>query len=152
MKAISLHQPWAFFAIHGFKSWETRSWATNCFETVLIHASQKKTDEARKVYYAVRAEFGDRRFLPLVMPPFDELPRGGFVGQVEINCVTNWPLDISKLGKMNSMLGDFSEGRWFWKLNKPVPFKQIIPSRGYQRFWNVDESSLPADRFGFRVL
>ncbi len=143
MKAISLHQPWAWFVVHGFKTWETRSWSTNCFESVLIHASQNKSAEAREIYYRVRGVFGDARFLPLINPPFEQLPRGGFIGQVQINCCTNWPLDEGRLGKMNAMLGDFSEGRWFWKLINPVAFKEIVPARGYQRFWNVDESTIP---------
>ena len=140
MKAISLHQPWAWFVVHGFKTWETRSWSCDCFGPLLIHASQKFSKEGKELYYHLRATFGDKHFCPPGCPPWLELPRGGFVGKVEYNCCTNWPLDMKKLGEVGALLGDFSDGRWFWKLNNPVAFPTLIPARGFQRIWNVDES------------
>jgi len=84
------------------------------------------------IYYKVRAEFGDVRFAPFHPPPFDELPRGAVVGQVFFRACMN--LDCVR-NRMDDMLGDFSEGRWFWKLESARPMVEPISARGHQRIW-----------------
>lgn len=133
MRAISLHQPWAWFAAHGFKPWETRSWPCYQFGPLLIHASQKVCPRGSELYYRVRATFGDAVFQPNHPPPFKELPRGAIVGRVEFRCCTNMKLDLTPMAEM---LGDFTEGRWFLGFENPVWFDKPIPARGYQRIWN----------------
>lgn len=136
MKALTLHQPWAWFAVRGFKPWETRSWRSDHFGPLLIHASQKVDEKGRDLYYRVRAEFGDRAFLPHDTLPFDIMPRGCIVGRVNFWACTNFPRKTLALTKLHEMLGDFTEGRWFWGLKEPVVFDKPIVARGYQCMWN----------------
>ena len=37
------------------------------------------------------------------------------------------------------LFGDFSEGRYAWKLANPVLFEKPIPARGHQGFWKWEE-------------
>lgn len=90
MKAISIRQPWAWAIIHAGKDIENRDWPTRFRGPVLIHASKGMTraeyeDGLASCHYVSR-----RRPFPsgLRMPDFNELQRGGIVGQAEIvDCV-----------------------------------------------------------------
>lgn len=141
MRVLSLYQPWAWFVVHGFKRWETRSWSAGTgFGPLLIHAGKTVCPVGREVYYSVRAEFGDAIFEPNHPPPFDELPRGCLVGVVDFVCSTDMvPVTTS----LERMLGDFSEGRYFFGFRDPQFFSEPIPARGFQRFWNYT-GPLPA--------
>jgi hypothetical protein len=52
---------------------------------------------------------------------------------------SEWVRD--RVGKDELMLGDFSNGRYAWKLSDPEMFKEPIPARGFQRIWEhyIDE-------------
>lgn len=86
--AISIRQPWAWLILHAGKDIENRSWSTRFRGRVLIHASKGMTrDEYDEV----------KEWLPMIgrsaaaahLPEFDQLDRGGIVGEVEIvDCVT----------------------------------------------------------------
>lgn len=133
---LSLHQPWAWFVVHGFKQWETRSWPSNSFGPLLIHATKKVCPVGRDLYYKVRTEFGDKTFLPHHPPPFGELPRGAIVGQVQFRCCHNAECLVTRL---ETMLGDFSEGRWFWGFKEATHWPVPISERGYQRIWKWEQ-------------
>ncbi|WP_312903576.1 ASCH domain-containing protein [Stutzerimonas nitrititolerans] len=84
MKALSIRQPWAWLIVNGYKDIENRSWATRYRGPVLIHAAKGMT----------RAEYEDgqelARHLGITLPAFNELERGGIVGQAEItDCVSD---------------------------------------------------------------
>lgn len=87
MKALSIRQPWAWLIVNGHKDIENRSWATKFRGPVLIHASKGMT---RDDYLACEIFCAD---IPGVkLPAYEDLQRGGIVGQVEIvDCVTSHP-------------------------------------------------------------
>lgn len=131
MRTLSLHQPWAWFVIHGFKPWETRCWKATCFGPLLIHSTNKVCPIGFDLYFKVRQKFGDASFLN--PPPWLEMPRGCIVGNVDFYlCMNIKP----KLTELEEMLGDFSPGRWFYRFKDAQGFDKPIPARGYQRFWN----------------
>jgi activating signal cointegrator 1 len=134
MRTLSLHQPWAWFVVAGFKNWETRSWRADCFGPLLIHASKKVCPVGRAAYDRVIAKFGREYFGP-ALPSFEGFARGSIIGKVQFDCVGNYR---PKVGELEIMLGDFSEGRWFFRMNRPQAFENPIPARGFQRFWNYD--------------
>ncbi|KWT89300.1 MULTISPECIES: ASCH domain-containing protein [unclassified Variovorax] len=89
MKALSVRQPWAWLIVNGFKDIENRTWSTRQRGTILVHASQGMT---RREYQEVVMFLVTS--LPAAtrphLPPFEDLERGGIVGQVDIvDCVTD---------------------------------------------------------------
>ncbi|MEQ9887649.1 ASCH domain-containing protein [Pectobacterium zantedeschiae] len=84
MKALSIRQPWAWLIANGYKDIENRSWNTKYRGTVLIHASNGLT---RREYEEVCRTVIDV-IIPVDIPDFEEVARGGIVGIVTITgCV-----------------------------------------------------------------
>lgn len=79
MKALSIRQPWASLVIHGGKDIENRTWHTKLRGRFLVHAAKGMTSAE----YAAACNFCHQNCLP--QPPcFDELPRGGIIGSVDL--------------------------------------------------------------------
>lgn len=88
MIALSIRQPWAHFIIHGaagrLKDVENREWRTPYRGRCLIHASKGGT---RKDFDAQVAAVSEALGVELKLR-FDDLHRGGVIGDVEIHgCV-----------------------------------------------------------------
>ena len=82
MKALSIRQPWAWLIVHRHKDIENRNWPTKFRGPVLIHASKGMTRDEYAAAFATAEEQG------IELPPFEDLPRGGIVGQATIaDCV-----------------------------------------------------------------
>lgn len=122
MKALSIRQPWAWLIVNGHKAIENRSWRTWFRGTFLIHAAKGMT----------RAEYEEAHELAMTidptikMPAFEDLERGGIVGQAYLyGCISH------------------SRSRWFFgkygfELHdaKPLPF---VPLKGQLGFFDVPE-------------
>ncbi len=121
MKAISIRQPWAWLIVRGHKPVENRQWSTRFRGPVLIHAAKGMTYDEYEDAHSHAAHLG------IEIPEFDELERGGIVGQATItDCVED------------------SESPWFFGRYgfiladaKPLPF---LPVRGQLGFFEVDGS------------
>jgi hypothetical protein len=74
MKALSIRQPWASLIVAGHKDVENRTWSTRYRGPLLIHAPQS--------FASITADEIERRFG--IRLHFDQLPRGGIVGAVEL--------------------------------------------------------------------
>jgi hypothetical protein len=114
MKAISIHQPWAWLIVTGRKDIENRSWKTHYRGEILIHASLKFDSRPLS---EIEDEYGVR------LPPIDEMRRGGIVGRCElVDCVT--------AHRSKWFLGPYG---FVLKNSRQLPFKKTA---GQQRFWN----------------
>lgn len=119
MKAISIRQPWAWLIVQGHKPVENRQWPTRFRGPVLIHAAKGMT----------RDEYEDARshaaHLGITIPAFDELERGGIVGQATItDCIDDSPSPWF-FGRYGFLLAD----------PRPLPFR---PVRGQLGFFEVE--------------
>lgn len=86
-KAISLKQPFAWGAVHGWKDCENRSWYTDYRGPIWIHAS-KSPDNILGTEPADWAKEGRKKFFP-GLPPWNELSFGAIIGMVDlVDCVT----------------------------------------------------------------
>jgi hypothetical protein len=85
--ALSVRQPWAWLILNAGKDIENRTWRTKVRGRVLIHAS--KTLWREDLQNAMRwIALNPRIPLNFAEPPFEELLRGGIIGEVEIaDCV-----------------------------------------------------------------
>lgn len=147
MKALSLWQPWATLIAIGAKTYETRSWSTDYRGPLLIHAS-KNTSE-------LGLPFHDDRF-------FDALSAVGYFEgdkSLPLGCVvaicdlaTVGPVELVRdTHAVNELaFGDYSDGRFAWKLVNVKPIEPPIPARGAQGLFDLDviqSMTLPAGTF-----
>lgn len=125
MIALSIRQPWAWLIVNGWKDVENRSWHTSYRGFVLIHAGKGMT----RAEYAECREFATTINPAIPFPDFDELERGGIVGQaVMTGCVSQ------------------SDSRWFvgdygFVLADAEPLI-FAPVRGQLGFFNVGKEQL----------
>jgi hypothetical protein len=137
MKAITLYQPWASSIAVGGKKIETRSWPCEDYRgPIAIHAG-KKTDELNRFWEIPFADVlihDAPRELNYYGP--ESLPLGCIVAvALLVDCV---PTDGLEVDELEALLGDFSPGRWAWKLENIKRLDPPIPARGYQKLWDWD--------------
>lgn len=126
MKAISLVQPWAQLVVDGRKQYETRSWQPGPWvwgSPLAIHASKALTTTNQ--YLAGRWGY-----------PADTLPRGAIVGVVRL-VKTYQTRDLTDLSDEEREYGDFSLGRFGWRLDLMFKLETPIPCRGELNLWDV---------------
>jgi hypothetical protein len=126
VKALSLRQPWAWLIVNGHKDIENRSWKTTIRGPVLIHASKAMSREeydAAKETAELACAFDSKQ---IELPAFEDLERGGIVGQVDIvDCVDKHPSPW--------FFGDFG---FVLENAKPLPFR---PQKGALGFFDGGE-------------
>lgn len=116
--ALSIRQPWAWLIVNGHKPVENRDWPTSYLGPVLIHASKTRDLEG----YAQALQICE--LLGITLPPLDELPKGGIVGEATLHdCVTECDSPWF-VGEFGFLLRDA----------RPLPF---VPFRGRLNFFNV---------------
>lgn len=132
MKVLSLLQPWASLVVLGAKQIETRSWQTAYRGELLIHASLGK-----KGGFLCRQPPFSR-----YIKDFDRLPFGAIIGSVVLTEI----VPVERLSLTNEALalltleekafGDYTEGRYAWLLQNPVPLPEPIFIKGSLGLWN----------------
>lgn len=124
MKALSVRQPYAWLIVNGHKSfenrdWQPKNWGRKFRGRILIHASKGMTKDE----YLIGRDHAEDHGVTL--PPFDELQRGGIVGETEIVAWHDSPPDMP-----------FAFGSGLELRNsKPLPFR---PLKGALGFFNVE--------------
>jgi len=139
MIALSIRQPWASLILKAGKNIENRDWRTQYRGRILIHAAKGMTraEHEDAIDFAVAAIKADprnagntkRTTLRELGFAFEDLPRGGIVGSVEITaCVTD-SASPWFVGRYGFMLRD----------PKPLPF---TPWKGQLGFFGVPAEAL----------
>lgn len=125
MKAITIHQPWAWFIATGQKKYETRSWATKYRGPLAIHAGRS------------RAYLDVLNFMDFDTPPVIR-HFGAIIAVVQLEAcltteyVSEWcENDIADELDM----GDFTPGRWAWELTEVTEVDMPIYTKGHQGLW-----------------
>ena len=159
MNAISLWEPWASLVRTGAKTWETRSWETKYRGPLLICAAKKPLNLERSRLLC--SEMFQRGLSPLGGWALDlkshrwwygitraQLSFGMAVAIVDLtDCVPTSGMSYDDIGT-DQPFGDFSPGRFAWKLEKLIPVDPF-PVRGRQKLFEV--SGLDIYRKGFRA-
>jgi len=84
MLALSIRQPWAWLILYAGKDIENRDWPAKYRGPFLIHASKGMTRDEYENGVNTLEEIRPS----LVLPPFEDLPRGGIVGSAVLaDCV-----------------------------------------------------------------
>ena len=133
MKAITVWQPWAGALAAGIKESETRSWATKYRGPIAIHAAMREVFDglalipvpiALKIKEALRCEW-------------DEMPRGAIIATGElVDCIKITPEYVATLSPDELALGDYTPGRYAWKLANVKRLPEPIPAKGKQGLWS----------------
>jgi hypothetical protein len=143
MRAITLHQPWAYLVITGHKAVETRKNGIKQPGPILIHSSLTDTPEGREVYRQAINQFR------LQLPPWEELGFGKILGSVTITGTRETTLLKERLSEKSNLFlehirhsgaqelafGDYTPGRKGWLLDNPTKYPEPIPTRGFQGIW-----------------
>lgn len=134
IKALSLWQPWASLIADGYKRFETRSWKTNYRGPLLICAAKRPVNliEADKpVFYA-----GLHCSYYLWMPRGVALCVADLVGCLPVT--HRDVMAVTPPASQEFALGDFSPGRFAWKLENVRKLYPMFPVRGRQGLFNVE--------------
>lgn len=148
MKAISLWQPWASLIPGEFKRYETRSWKPPAYlmgALLAIHAAKRWTPLEQAYTGRFIRQYPETA--PLLRPEgYMNPPLGAIL------CVCrlvdyihtddkNLPEDVTDRERA---FGDWSSGRFAWRLEIVRVVPTPIPCAGHQGIWNW-EYDLPAE-------
>ena len=139
MKAITIWQPWAGAVAAGIKGNETRSWATKYRGPIAIHAAKKAVQASWSTLVSDEAkEVPCRRLdLPEIFNIADTFPMGCIVATANLtDCIKITPEYISTLSADELALGDYTPGRYAWRMTDIKKVDVPIPVKGYQGLWN----------------
>lgn len=134
IKALTLWEPWATLMAWGLKTIETRSWSTNHYGLLAIHAAKGWNSE-------------QARFMATVVPTLpahphgvlreSSLSKGCIVAIVElVSCGHIYDGYEKRLAPVEAKLGDYSAGRYAWYTNFVYKLETPIPVSGSQGLWD----------------
>lgn len=156
MKVITLLQPWAsliFTPVPGTnnkkfaKGWETRSWKPSekmiellKDDSLYIHASKRLGKD--QIELSKQWPFSD------YIKDIRDLPLGVIIGSIylgEIMTTEGWIFRASQYEDgaferyaEENQFGDYSPGRYAWKLLSPRLLKTPIPAKGSLSIWDFN--------------
>lgn len=154
MRGLSLTQPWASLVAIGAKQWETRSWPTQFRGQIVIHASKSYPKDCRELEY-------EEPFLSALkrgLPSPHMLPTGSVIGLATIeNCLPTSQFKpafltsearaivhdlrgIITISHEEYEFGDYSEGRYAFRIANVMQLRTPIPCRSALNFWPVPDA------------
>lgn len=138
MKALTIWQPWSGAVAEGIKQNETRSWRTNYRGPIAIHSAKQDVHIGWCQYLSDKAaEVICRRMkLPEIFNSQEVFPTGVILATANlVDCIKITPEFIATLSPDELALGDYTFGRYAWKLEDVKQFPEPIPAKGHQGLW-----------------
>ena len=148
MKAISLHEPWASLIRTGAKRWETRPWRTHYRGKLLICAAKGGLGKYELIHTMCTWNM-QGGLAPLVGEPLDltfksypgvqrkHLNFGKAVAIVDlVDCKPTDDMTLAEI-ETEKHFGNFSLGRYAWKLKLIDGSFEPFPVKGAQGFFDV---------------
>lgn len=140
MKAITVWQPWAGALAAGIKENETRSWATKYRGPIAIHSAMKAIQHTWSDRYMngkAREVICRRLELPEIIDGPATFPMGYILATAElVDCIRITPELVATLSPDELALGDYTLGRYAWKLVNVKRLPEPIPAKGKQGLWS----------------
>ncbi|WP_379127974.1 ASCH domain-containing protein [Paenibacillus sp. sgz500958] len=143
MRCLTIRQPWATLVALGEKEFETRSWKTGYRGELAIHAG-KTIDKAACLEEPFRSVLARHGYTA------DNLPTGSIIAAGNLTeCYEAAQLAEREGGISDNevVFGDFSEGRYAWKLESMTPLVHPIPAKGRLGFWEYPVLKEVAEEF-----
>lgn len=142
MKCLSVWQPWATLLVVGDKEFETRSWSSRHRGPLLIHASRKSAGDPDEFMADLHLECGAD--FPGVQSSPIGFPRGAIVGFGYLTAIVGTQFFAPKISAKEYALGDWTPGRFAWRLAQPKPFAAPIDWRATQGVFDVPDDVVRA--------
>lgn len=133
MKALTITQPWASLIVDGRKHWETRSWHPTLPSgpfLLAIHAAKGWTASDREFAGLL---YGDDALT---------LPRGSVVAIATVTVVVRTEAIQARLDVSELALGDYTDGRYAWRLDRVQVMPQPVPRSRCARPVGMDGSAM----------
>jgi hypothetical protein len=132
IKAVTLWDPWGTLVSLEEKLYETRSWATSHRGPLAIHVAQRWP--AGHIRVLQQAPFLS------VLSKHGFVTRGDFslgcvVAVVDLTAVYRTEDMRASLGEQELAFGNYSNGRYAWKLANVRRLPEPVPARGAQQLW-----------------
>ena len=141
MKAITIYQPFATLIAIGAKTFETRRWRTLHRGKIAIHAAKKMPPRMWNLFW--QDPFYKHLKDAGVRDP-TRLPRGAVVCVAELtDCIdTSLAKDIPADERS---FGNWTPGRYAWKLENIQRLPTPIDARGQQGLWDWEEQQFESE-------
>lgn len=147
MKAITLYHPFPELVAFEQKLNETRSWETPFRGPIAIHVAT-----SRKPWHMDLAF--QEPFFSALTPLHTEITTNGGVKSIGmklhlgkviaicnlVDCIKITPEFVASLSEKERVFGDYTIGRFAWKIEDVHQLKEPIMEKGKQRLWNFDET------------
>lgn len=142
MMALSLWQPWATLIAIGSKQFETRSWKTSYRGPLVIHAAKRYKSQERQLSQSGAFGFCLKKagYKPHL------LPTGVFVAIVDLLDIVPTETIAPYLKWPEYVFGDYTAGRFAWRLGNIRPVNPPLAARGFQGLWKLDDPTIQAVR------
>lgn len=131
MKVISIIEPWASLIKEEIKEIETRSWKTNYRGKIYIHASLKKVSKKDEKINNLVSLLEDKDF-----------KYGHIIAEAElVDCIYMDEQFLKEIKENNQeyICGEYSLGRYAWKLSNIKVLDKPIPAKGNLGIWNYND-------------
>lgn len=131
MKALTIWQPWASLIAWGEKRYETRSWAPAHRGPLAIHASIQDA-----TVHLIPQNFQYMKAFERAGVSWEEaLPGGVVLCTVDLVDVVRVETLRGKISQAEEQFGDYSAGRFAWRLENVRLLERPISARGLQGLW-----------------
>lgn len=142
MKALTLHQPYATLIALGAKKIETRSWPTPHRGMLAIHAAATMPHDVQLAltHPAFVDKLRPAGFTLDARGEWQGLPLGAVVAVCHVvDCVRVEALETTPISIWEWHFGDYTPGRYAWKLGDVRALAIPIRTRGAQQLWTVPD-------------
>ena len=149
MKALTLTQPWATLVAIGAKRFETRDWSTGYRGPLLIHAAKNWKHEDRLLCH--QSPFQEC-LRDAGIEHTSQLPFGSVVATAMLVLVVSVDLKHfrqifdDEAAEHEYAFGNYSSGRFAWRLERVQPLQTPIPCRGMLGLWTPSDDVIAAVR------
>lgn len=133
--ALSLRQPWASMVVAGLKQYVTRGVDTSYRGRIFVHAAA--TPSTHDPYL-----ISDGRTIYTRPGESISVPLAAIVGEVTIVDTCLAVEAVEQINQEEKKLGDFSTGRYAWKLADPVAYDSPRPCKGSIGLWEYQNQSI----------
>lgn len=129
MNAITLAQPYATLAAHGFKRADGRRWRTACRGPIAIYAARWRAGLDCRAFKSLcfSEPFREPIYHALHVPRCLELPRGAIVGVAELVEVERIEEEADMPRYPEREFGVYSPLRYIWRLENSRALAAPIP-------------------------
>ena len=148
MKALTIWQPWATLIAIGAKQYETRGYSTSYRGPIAIHAGAKWNRELiggqMQAVHILRAKWGvdDPRVLAFEeKPPLGAIIAVAYLDGCRIctrsRILAGSEMNTDRLSKQERAFGNFTGGRYAWRLENIGRLSEPYEIKGRQGLWDL---------------